>query len=193
MSDTTQKMRDPLLPSGRFVLRIDPGLHAALRQAARESGTSLNEYCARKLAVPTSGLSGLAGEVVARAAALAGDALLGVVVFGSWSRRELSERSDVDLLIVVGDQIEIGRWLYRKWDEAPLSWDSHPVEPHFVHLPQPRARMSGTWAEVAVDGIVLYDRDLTVSKLLVDVRQQILSGRLVRRRVHGQSYWVEAA
>lgn len=192
MSDTTEKLDASTRPSGRFILRIDPGLHAALREAARTSGTSLNEYCARKLAAPMSGVVGPGGEAVARAAAIVGDALLGVVAFGSWARRELGQRSDVDLLVVVADEVEIGRWLYRKWDEAPLSWDGYRVEPHFVHLPRTGARMSGTWAEVATDGVVLFDRGLTVSKSLVEVRRLVASGRIVRRRVHGQSYWVEA-
>ena len=45
--------------SGRFVLRIDPGLHGALRKAARAAGVSLNEYCARKLATRSSSFTGL--------------------------------------------------------------------------------------------------------------------------------------
>ncbi|MFW6198957.1 MAG: toxin-antitoxin system HicB family antitoxin, partial [Gemmatimonadota bacterium] len=40
MSDTTS------LPSGRFVLRIDPERHLVLREAAEETGMSLNAYCA---------------------------------------------------------------------------------------------------------------------------------------------------
>jgi len=64
--------------SGRFVLRIDPGLHAALRAAARESGVSLNDYCARKLALPVGSLAATdpAGAAVARAAGLFGERLL---------------------------------------------------------------------------------------------------------------------
>jgi hypothetical protein len=55
------------------------------------------------------------------------------------------------------------------------------------------ARLSGLWAEAAVDGVVLYDRDLSVSRRLVEVRNRIVAGEIVRRRVHGQPYWVEAA
>ena len=74
--------------SGRFVLRIDPGLHAALRAAARESGVSLNDYCVRKLALPVGSLAATdpAGAAVARAAGLFGERLLGVVAYGSWAR-----------------------------------------------------------------------------------------------------------
>ena len=35
----------PDLPSGRFLLRIEPGLHALLRDEAERRGMSLNEYC----------------------------------------------------------------------------------------------------------------------------------------------------
>ena len=79
MSDTTERRCDSNPASGRFLLRIDPGLHAALREAAREAGVSLNEYCAQKLSLPTGSLAGPAGEAVTRAAELVGDTLLGVV------------------------------------------------------------------------------------------------------------------
>jgi hypothetical protein len=189
VSDTIQNA----LPqaSGRFVLRIDPGLHAALRAGAREVGLSLNEYCARKLALPAGSIAGPGADVVARAAGQVGDALLGVLAFGSWARRELSHGSDVDLLIIVEDGFHIDRGAYRAWDDAPLSWEGHPVEPHFVHLPERESRLSGLWAEVAIDGVVLFERGSIVSKRLAEVRQKIVSGDIVRRLSHGQSYWVE--
>jgi len=193
MSDTIKKDREAPPASGRFVLRIDSDLHAALRAAAGTVGISLNEYCARKLASPASVSAGAGFEAVNRAAMVVGDALLGVVVFGSWARREMGEKSDVDLLVIVERGREIDRGLYRTWDEAPLLWNGHLVEPHFVHLPEPGSRLSGLWAEVAVDGVVLFDPDMRVSKRLVAVRREIASGRIYRRRSHGQSYWVGVA
>jgi len=181
------------LPSGRFVLRIDPRLHAALRDRASEAGASLNEYCARVLAFPGDGIEGPAAEVVSQAVALVGTPLLGVAAFGSWARRELGQGSDVDLLIIVEEGFGIGRDLYRSWDESPVLWDGHPVEPHFVHLPSAGTRLSGMWAEVAVDGVVLFERGFVLSRRLVEFRQVIASGRLLRRRSHGQPYWVEVA
>jgi predicted nucleotidyltransferase len=193
MNDTKKGPRARALPSGRFVLRIEPGLHALLRDAAERSGVSLNEYCARKLALAAGSSSAPATEVVTRAAAMLGDELVGVVAFGSWAREELTRGSDVDVLVIVEPQVAITRELYRRWDAAPLRWGSHPVEPHFVRLPASVARLSGLWAEAAVDGVVLYDRDLSVSRRLVEVRNRIVAGEIVRRRVHGQPYWVEAA
>jgi len=193
MNDTIQKNQGTHSPSGRFVLRIDPGLHATLRKAARAAGTSLNEYCARKLSFPASMPTGPAIEAVTRATAVVGDALLGVVAFGSWARREMGKKSDVDLLVIVESGQEIDRELYRSWDKAPLYWDGHLLEPHFVHLPESGSRLSGLWAEVAVDGVVLFDRGMKVSKQLVEFRREIASGRIHRRRSHGQSYWVGVA
>jgi hypothetical protein len=179
--------------SGRFVLRLPPALHAALRDAARASGLSLNQYCVRKLASSTRALDLAAAEAVARALAVAGEDLVGVAVFGSWSRLQASAGSDVDLLIVIRPDAEITRSLYEAWDRGPVRWAGHAVEPHFVHLPAPGQRISGLWAEVAVDGIVLFEPGLELSRHLVGLRHRIVSGGWVRRFAQGQPYWVEVA
>jgi len=180
-------------PSGRFVLRIDAALHRTLREDAVQAGLSLNEYCARKLALPEGSVSGPAADAVRRASTIAGRSLVGIVAFGSWARGDLVDSSDVDLLIVLDGSVSIDRRLYREWDRSPLSWESHPIEPHFVHLPPPDGRLSSVWAEVAVDGVVLFERGFVISRHLVEIRQEIAAGRIVRRMIHGQPYWVEAA
>jgi predicted nucleotidyltransferase len=174
------------------VLRIPPEQHAALRRAARDAGLSLNEYCAEKLATPGDPPGGPSQATVRRALAVFGDHLVGVVAYGSWARGEMVETSDVDLLVVLDRSLPVTRDLYRAWDAAPLRWNDHPVEPHFVHVPDERARVSGTWAEAATDGIVLFERGLELSRLLVRIRGRILSRHLERREVQGQPYWVEA-
>ncbi|MFB3852307.1 MAG: toxin-antitoxin system HicB family antitoxin [Vicinamibacterales bacterium] len=180
--------------SGRFLLRLDPGLHEALREAARDSRLSLNDYCARTLAL-AGGHLGFPGvhETVVRAAAVAGRRLLGVIAFGSWARGDLADRSDVDVLVVVEPGVRLVRALYGAWDEKPVEWNGRPVEPHFVCLPGPADPVTGLWAEVAMDGVVLFERGLKVSTALVRIRREIMSGRLVRRLVHGQPYWTEVA
>lgn len=181
--------------SGRFLLRLEPGLHAVLRTAAAAAGVSLNEHCARKLAAPGGGFDGQPGaeEAVARAARAFGDALIGVVLFGSWARGEAGEGSDVDLLMVVDDRVPLTRELYREWDASPVAWDGHEVEPAIVHLPAAGETPSGFWAEVALDGIVLFARDRSLATHLSRVRRAIAAGRIVRREAEGQVYWVEAA
>jgi predicted nucleotidyltransferase len=182
-------------PSGRFLLRIDPSLHALLRTAAQDAGLSLNEYCARKLAAPVGNLAELAPaiEVVQRAAGQFGEALVAVALFGSAARGAMVESSDVDLLVVVDSGVKLTRELYRSWDQAPLSWAGHRVEQHLVHLPASEERVAGLWAEVALDGIVLFERGLALSTRLAQVRRAIADGHLVRASVHGQPYWKQVA
>lgn len=192
MSDTNEAVDDASLPSGRFVVRIDPRLHARLRDAARRGGVSLNEHCAEKLALP-DGPKGPAGDVVKRAVSLFGGELVGLLAFGSWARDELADGSDVDVLVVLEPAVAITRDLYRAWDSEPMRWDSRQIEAHFLHLPERGARISGVWAEAAVDGVVLFDRDLSLARRLVEIRRRIVAGEIIRRRVHGQPYWVEAA
>lgn len=129
-------------------------------------------------------------QAVERAAEVVGGSLVGVVVYGSWARGEAMETSDVDVLVVVAPSTPITRGLYRKWDQEPVRWEGRRVEPHFVHLPVPGQGPTGTWAEVALDGIVLFDGDLRVSQRLVEFRKMILDGSMERREIHGQPYWV---
>ncbi|MGH7894775.1 MAG: toxin-antitoxin system HicB family antitoxin [Candidatus Binatia bacterium] len=182
-------------PSGRFVLRIPPTLHASLREAAQQAGLSLNDFCTRKLAVPLGDPTALSGAsaVVERAMAVFGDGLIGMVAYGSWARGEAAAGSDLDVLVVVEASIGITRDLYRRWDEQPVTWNGRAVEPHLVHLPAPDATPSGLWAEVATDGVVLFERTLRISRHLARVRRAIFDGRIVRRIVHGQPYWADGS
>jgi len=183
------------LPSGRFLLRIDPALHVLLKASARELGMSLNDYCSRKLALPAdaAALSDDGPAVVRRAVDLYGAHLAGVVVFGSWARGEAADGSDVDLLVVLDRRLPLTRSLYAAWDAAPATWDGRPVEVHLAHLSERGEAPSGIWAEVALDGLVVYERGRRVSARLGGVRREIAAGKLVRRVVHGQPYWTRVA
>ena len=184
---------DTAAKSGRFLLRMPPPLHAALEGAARTAGLSLNEYCVRRLA--TAGLSTGDADAVAlvsRAGAVAGDALAGVLLHGSWVRGDATTTSDVDAIVVVDPRVRLNRALYRTWDEQPVTWQGRRVDAHFVHPPGEDVA-SGLWAEAAIDGLVLFDRDGRLSASLARVRRAIAEGRLARRVVHGQPYWTEAS
>lgn len=178
-------------PSGRFVLRVDQGLHARLRDAARDAGMSLNEYCARTLAAPLAGAEEPTASLIARATSMFGAHLVGIVAYGSWARDELTVTSDLDVLIIVSSDVTLTRDLYRSWDAAPMEWDSRVVDPRIAHLPAPDDRVPGFWAEVALDGIVLFERGFEVSRALAAIRRRIASGELVRGTAHGQPYWTE--
>ena len=179
--------------SGRFLLRVPPAVHALLETAARDAGLSLNEYCVRRLAAGGSdaGVDDAAAEVVTRAAAVAGSALIAVVLHGSLARDEATATSDADILVVVESRVALRRGLYRAWDAHPVPWRDRRVDVHFVHPPGNDA-LSGLWAEAALDGIVLFERGRRVSAHLARVRRAMADGRLVRRLVHGQPYWTAA-
>ena len=193
MSDTIESHSTGPPPSGRFVLRIDPKLHAFLRESASAAGMSLNEFCSRSLARPSADLPKGVLDALRRAIDLLGANILGVVAFGSWARNQMVEGSDIDLLMVVKSEVQIDRSLYRMWDRSPLEWAGHAIEPHFVHLPASGARVSGLWAEIVVDGIVLFDRDMALSRRLAEIRRRIASGEFIRRWSSGHPYWVEVA
>ena len=180
--------------SGRFILRLPPLLHAALRAAAAAAGLSLNEYCVRRLAItgPAVSLDPGAAALVHRASTLTGPALIGVILYGSWARGEAAGTSDVDVLIVVDETVPLTRDLYRRWDEAPVRWHSRLIDPHFVRRPREPVA-GGVWAEAALDGVVLFEREWQLSASLGIIRRDIAAGRLVRRFVHGQPYWTVAA
>lgn len=179
-------------PSGRFLLRLTPGLHGALRRSAEEAGLSLNEYCARKLAAAGAAVAGPGAAVVSLAAERFGESLAGVLVFGSWARGEAGEESDVDLLVVLDPAVEISRRLYRAWDETArdLTWEGRRLEVHFVRLPTPEYVPTGLWAEAALEGLVLFERGFALSRRLIEFRRRIAAGDVRRHRVHGQPYWV---
>ena len=179
--------------SGRFLLRVPPAVHAVLETSARDAGLSLNEYCVRRLAAggPGAVADGAGADVVARAAAIAGSALIAVLLHGSLARDEAAAASDADILVVVEPHVALRRSLYRAWDAHPVRWRDRRVDAHFVHPPGGDA-LSGLWAEAALDGVVLFERGRQVSAHLARVRRAMADGRLVRRLVHGQPYWTTA-
>ena len=119
-----------------------------------------------------------------------GSDLVGVIVYGSFARGELAAGSDVDLLVVLAAGVPITRSLYREWEGAVPPWNGREIDLHFVHLPATADRVSGSWAEAAVCGIVLYDRDLAVSRRLIAIRERIAAGELTRKMAQGQPYWI---
>ena len=178
-----------------MLLRLPARVHAALQAAARDAQLSLNEYCTRRLASPATRLS--VSEDAVRAVGAAGDLLganlVSVVLYGSWSAGHAASSSDVDLLIVVERSVGLTRGLYRRWDQRPITWNDRPVDPHFAHVPRRDEDPTGLWAEVAVSGVVLFERDDRVATHLVRVRGAIADGKLVRKISHGQPYWTLAA
>ena len=204
--------------SGRFLLRVPPALHQALRRQARAKGTSLNRYCREALetavaagleleapaTAATGASSGPGRETVWRRAAAAiarevGADLEAVVLFGSRARGHDGPGSDVDLLLAVGSAAPLGRERYAAWDQrlagaSEIRALGARVSPHFARLPAEPPGQSedgggALWLEVALHGIVLWQRTAAPSLWIGDARERMATGVLRRRLAHGQPYW----
>ena len=138
-------------PSGKFVVRIDPKLHAALRAVATREGVSLNDICNRRLAAEHSGQEpgGEFAQIITQARRLHRGDLIALALYGSWARGTAVPSSDVDLLIVLRSGCSVLRQAYRQWDDEPLTFGALPVAPAIVLLPGIGERVSGFWAEIA--------------------------------------------
>ena len=193
-------------PLATLILRIPPSLHRQLKQDARAADTSLNKHCRALLNRKPKGVG--AGDVpvfltlaagsacgsaplqdlVARVIETWGNDIEGLVLFGSLARGRQTANSDIDLLVVLNRSVVLDRDLYSRWQLR--KFEGREVAPLFVHLPGKGGRIGGLWFEVALDGIVLFDRDLHLSRFLAHVRSLVAEGRVRRMVTHGHPYWV---
>ena len=180
--------------SGKFVLRIPPRLHARLKHEADSRGISLNAHCRRVLAAAHSeserhrGLGEPETDLVKTILATFGDRVAGVILFGSAARGTSSASSDIDLLILIHGSIPITRALYAEWDQARPPGHYSPL---FVHLPDAPADAGALWFEAALDGVVLYEHHLGISRLLGKIRRDIAEGNIALGHAHGHPYWID--
>jgi predicted nucleotidyltransferase len=179
----------------RFLLRLPGGLHRTLVTAAAREHLSLNEYCVQRLSGPDLGVGARdqIATLLAQATKVAGPRLLGVIAHGSWVRGEARASSDIDVMVVVEAALHLTRSLYREWDQEAPTLLGRPLDAHFVHLPADPSRPSSIWCELAVEGLLLSDRQGAIAGVLVAVRRAIAQGQIVRRMAHGQPYWTVAA
>jgi predicted nucleotidyltransferase len=179
----------------RFLLRLPGGLHRTLVTAAAREHLSLNEYCVQRLSGPDLGVGARdqIAALLAQSAKVAGLHLLGVIAHGSWVRGEARTSSDIDVMVVVEPALPLTRGLYRDWDQGTPTLLGRTLDAHFVHLPADPSRPSSVWCELAVEGVLLSDRDGVIAGALIEVRRAIAHGQLVRRTAHGQPYWTVAA
>lgn len=168
---------------GEFVLWTGPRLQAEHQRVARLKRQAMDPEVVHPSSDDLRSL-------LTRAHALAGEALQGVLLHGSWARGEAYKASDVDVLIVLDPKLPLTRALYRIWDQEPLTWRGRPVDAHFIHPPSVQ-KPTGMWAEASLDGIVLYDRDWELSRRLAGIRHAIAAGRIVRKVSHGHPYWTD--
>jgi len=176
-------------------VRIPPDLHEQVRRHAYEHGISLNACCKQALEeylapeMPAGhGVAGPEQGWVRTATTLIGEDLAGVVLFGSFARGEAMTHSDIDLLIVTEPSVPLNRALYARWDS--VSSDA-AISPHFVHLPGKVFEAGSLWYEMAIDGIVLFEKDGMITGFLQTVRRAIADRLIERRDAYGHGYWIK--
>jgi hypothetical protein len=183
----------------KFLTRMPQRLYAALAKQAERDNQSVNQVIVKLLSQETLwSHPGNSDRLLAavREAKL-GDhwenSLRGVVLFGSAARDELTQNSDIDVLVVLDQSTRIDRELYRRWDQRypNLSHQGHLVSVHFSHLPNRHQllELGSLWRELAIDGIVLWEKDKCISQVLRELRIALLEHGVKRRSVHGVGYW----
>ena len=189
-----------------LILRIPSLLHQRLKEEARHADTSLNKHCITLLdrrtgKAASEGVSTSLSFATAHSDRMVSlqDLSAGVieawkkeieklVLFGSFARGRQTANSDIDLLVVLDGNVTLDRDIYARWQFH--RFNAREVAPLFVHIPGTGERIGGLWFEVALDGIVLYDRDLHLSRFLSRVRELVAEGRVKRMVTHGHPYWV---
>jgi predicted nucleotidyltransferase len=188
--------------STSMLVRLPAVLHKQLKQLAVLSRIPLNQTCveilqagyaASKISAgkcefavnETPALAGLS-SLVEEACREYGGRIDAVVLFGSAARGTMRESSDIDLLIVLAEGETVDRDCYSKWRWNRLG--NREVAPLFVQLPRDAVR--GVWLEIALDGIVIYDRALEASRYLAKLRALVAAGQYQRRMAYGQPYWI---
>ena len=184
--------------SGRFVVRVSPRLHGALRERAARMGVSLNEVCRGALAAAVDAEAGGATPasvlpdhgMLARITESYRPAIVGVILFGSRAQGTARLDSDWDVVLVMTPTTALSRDLYRTWDERIDRGTREPlVNPHFIHLPSP-AGGGSLWLEAALHGKVLWQRDTGLTRRLASARERMAAGQVRRRIAYGTPYWV---
>lgn len=178
-------------PSGKFVVRLPPELHASLQRDARARAMSLNDLCRQRLGQDSGFFS---SDLLAAVQGLPVP-LVGVILFGSRAKGEATESSDTDLLLVLEKGTVLSRDLYTAWDDhlraRPGVADSMKLTPHFAVLADEAEACGSLWLEVSLSGIPIWEKyPGKIEKTLFHIREAIAEGRFSRRMSHGHPYWV---
>lgn len=168
--------------SGKFVIRMNPQMHAQLKKEAYNQNISLNEMVNLKLlkANPDRYKS-IKKEFK--------DSLIGIVLFGSTVRGDFRSSSDIDLLIVLDNSQPIQRSLYSRWDEKIEPELGSKYSPQFSHLTDLN-NISSLWLEVGLEGEIIFDPSKKIRRTISQIKNKIASGQYIRKVTHGHPYWI---
>ncbi len=130
--------------------------------------------------------------------------LLSIVLFGSVSRGDWDRDSDIDLLIIVDDWDNMPIWkrlreLYeireklRKTGEyrSALEAGYTPVIQHYPLGRREALKFHRIYLDIVLDGIVIYDRDCFISRIIDTLRDRLMKYGAKRiTKPDGKYYWV---
>lgn len=181
----------------KILIRLPRRLHLALKSQAAKAGVSLNEFCVQALELRLLDSGALPRIPRPFTESVLNSSLApkleAIILFGSQARGDATPASDTDLLLCVASSVPLTRELYAEWDrltERHPDGISRDWSPHFCRLPASPEDAGSIWYEAAIDGIVLWDRSLAVSRFLASLRRYLLAGGRTRRTAYGVPYWV---
>ena len=191
--------------SGKFVLRIPHELHLALRHRSEKLGVSLNSLCSEILSsyvlpspatVPSLYTEFVPPSFLEELIEKWKDKICGIILFGSVVRKEETEKSDVDLLLIVNEEVSLDRQLYREWDSFYEKYRSLPtplreISPQFVKLPKDPLEVGGLWYDIALEGACLWQSNRIIFDVLQKIRGAMAEGHIKRCFSHGHPYWIK--
>lgn len=178
----------------KFLLRLEADLFTKIQQESIRLGASINEL------IQNFARTYLEGQVVQPIIdhvtfeqikhKISRD-IFACVLFGSQSRGDRWEDSDVDLLFLCAADAKITRDWYRRWDAMSFEMKLSPL---FIAIPRREAVTEGqipsVLLEAAVDGKILHDNTgRTAHTFLLALRDRILEGQFRRTTLHGQPVW----
>jgi predicted nucleotidyltransferase len=127
--------------------------------------------------------------VVAALRAGLGDDLVAVVLFGSQARGEATPESDWDFLVIARHlpPKTLARHFYLK-TMLPAAWRARVSI--MAKIPQEfESRLPALYLDIALDGIILYDRQAYIKPRLDWLRKQINTNGLKRQRIGRDLMW----
>jgi len=122
-----------------------------------------------------------------------GSHLEGVVLFGSLARGEAGEKSDIDLFVVTknleGSDRERLRTVYGALRPLLRRFGRgiSLIERRAEELP-PKTDLTPLLINVAWEGVILYDREGLIAKLLAGIRRAVRRAGLIRYRTRDGKY-----
>ena len=134
-------------------------------------------------------MNDLMGKIVSAYRGYLGDRLVSLALFGSRARGDAQESSDYDLFIVARD-LPAKLWDRQLFLRKPLK----PFKESFSVIAKSpeefEAALPSLYLDLAVDGIILFDRDDYIAAKFRRIRELIAQAGLRRERIDGELMWL---